>query len=227
MSLVILSSALCSSTSASASHTAYCDPKLSKIPFQGKELSAGFHQLTGLDQVVGHLPKFHELADPAPPFINSDGSVDLYGSAPYFLHFENWHQFEIGGSYRAICLSLHYPNGQSSDDPNLLPWDARRFRIREAQDKFRDVLVAGSMTASEADQLPVWPHDNSTRRIFFYRFMEFGHWLRDVKPIYGSVSAAWSGHSYGGNLFQDNTKDLNRPGCRIKKWNLFLSRARQ
>ena len=202
---------------------ARCDPRLSAIELKGKTLSSGLNQLTGTDQVAKRLPDYHELADPAPPFYNKDGSVDIYGSAPYVLHYANISEFEHGGTYHMKCMALHYPNGQTSEDPNLIPWDTRRYHVREGADKFRDVLIAGSMTASQADGLPSWPTDNPTRRIFFYRFMQLGHWLRDVEPIFGSVSTGWTGHSYGGNLFQDNTPRFKSARHRVEGRNLFLS----
>lgn len=56
---------------------------------------------------------------------------------------------------------------------------------------------------------PVWPVDNPNRRIF--RFFPVGahSWRREEKPIVGEVSTSWLGHSYGGNLFQPSSVDLN------------------
>src|SRR4051812_30618864 len=78
----------------------------------GRRLEAGLYQLTGTHLTVGQTAHaITELADPAPPFVNAQGQVEIYGSAPYFIRYPSWREFSRGGAYEIVPLALNLPGG--------------------------------------------------------------------------------------------------------------------
>jgi hypothetical protein len=212
--IVVATLAFCSSFTIGSAGFA-CSSLARHDRLSGRVVTDGLLQLTGLNIIPNQMPEFSEMADPAPPFVNADGSVEIYGSGPYFLHYRNWFDFSHAGPYEMKCIELLYPNGMTTDDPNVIPWDIRKFHIQTATNTPYDLIIAGSMSPSKGRAIPVWPEDNISRRLFFYRLTKVGAWIRDLLPIILQDETTWIGHSYGGNLLQLNesapgTIDLKR-----------------
>ena len=54
-------------------------------------------QLTGRDLAPGMTrPPVPELADPAAPFVNARGELEIYGTAPYALVYRDWNALLSG-----------------------------------------------------------------------------------------------------------------------------------
>ncbi|MDQ3233648.1 MAG: hypothetical protein M3Q07_17660, partial [Pseudobdellovibrionaceae bacterium] len=166
---------------------------------RGRQLEKNLFQLTGLHLQVGQTSHpISELADPAPPYFAMSGAIEIYGTAAYFLRYENWHEFNTGGSFERRSLDLRYPNGE----PYVLPpWDLRKYAVFDGQDLVNYFLVGASMNATGKGGHPVWPRDNATRSIYFYE-EDNERWTRRSTPIVWNAEPTWEGHSYGGNFFQ-------------------------
>lgn len=180
----------------------------------GKEVSPGLIQLTGtfLGPKQTKFP-VAELPDPAPPYINEKGEVEIYGSADYFIRYPNWDQFLSGGCYEVVKLPLFGPNQRPYDQIYTHPWDIRKYRIEENGKPSREILLGGAMTAMNGKDKPVWPDDNWNRRVYFFRLNQIGQWVRDIMAVVGDYKTGWEGHSYGGNLIQEDryTSDVLNP----------------
>jgi hypothetical protein len=85
----------------------------------------------------------------------------------------------------------------------------RKYRIERKGELAKEVLIGGSMSPSKGRPVPVWPEDNINRRIYFFRLNQLGRWIRDLLPIVEKIESGWLGHSYGGNLIQENSPDPN------------------
>jgi ribose/xylose/arabinose/galactoside ABC-type transport system permease subunit len=167
----------------------------------GAPLERGLYQLTGTHLKVGDHDS-NDLPDPAPPYVNENGGVEIYGSARYFVRYDNWKEFERAGCYRVIQLDLRHPNMEGFPEPYTHPWDLRKYRIEESGKRSIEVILGGSMAPTEGRPRPRWPLDNINRRIYFFRKNANGRWVRDEKPVVGRAENQWIGHSYGGNLLQ-------------------------
>lgn len=177
---------------------------------KGRQLDARFFQLTGTHLVQGQTEQtLQELPDPAPPFITAQGKVQIYGSAPYFIQYKNWNEFENGGSFQVVPMTLKFPSGAAIQGVYTHPWDLRKYWVSGAGGTGKEILVGGAMSPSAGRPIAVWPDDNINRRIFMFRLDDLGAWVRDVFPIAGKVAQEWTGHSYGGNFFQPGQSDLN------------------
>lgn len=173
---------------------------------QGQKLEDGLYQLTGTQVVPGEIVhSLDELPDPAPPYINAKGEVEIYGSAPYFIRYKNWTEFSEGGCYEIVKLNLQNPNFTAYNQKYSHPWDLRKFRVDEKGTASKEIIIGGAMSATDGAPAPVWPKDNINRRIYFFRLDQIGRWVRDLLPIVGSVNTGWIGHSYGGNLIQEDS----------------------
>jgi hypothetical protein len=62
---------------------------------EGREIAAGVYQLTGthLRRMQTNHDRLPELPDPAPPFTASDGAVEIYGSAGYYIRYADWAEY--------------------------------------------------------------------------------------------------------------------------------------
>lgn len=175
---------------------------------RGVELDRGLHQLTGTHLKVGDHAS-DDLPDPAPPYVGTKGEIEIYGSSLSFDRWKNWKEFLRAGCFENVPLDLRQPSLVNYPDPYTHPWDVRRVRVEYKNRPPLELLIAGAMTATKGRPKPIWPDDNINRRIFFYRKDPGGWWVRDKKPVVGSVSNQWLGHAYGGNLFQVGQKDPN------------------
>lgn len=168
----------------------------------------------GLVQLTGNLVKMNELLpgdlpDPAPPYVAADGSIEIYGSSLVFARYKDRAEFESGGCFERVSLDLRQDNGEPYSAPYSHPWDVRKFRIEPKAQPAYEVLVAGAMSRSGTSPFPIWPDDNTGRRIYFYRRNANGLWTRDASPVIGQAKPVWLGHSYGGNLIQVGMMDQN------------------
>lgn len=182
----------------------------------GRQIEDGLIQLTGTSLKVGQtVHPVPELPDPAPPYITQRGEVEIYGSAQYFIRYRNWREFSEGGCYQIVPLRLVNPNGARYSGAYSHPWDLRKTRIVNDKGGHTEILIGGAMSASRGRPSPRWPEDNFNRRIFFFRRGEVSRWIRDLAPIIGDVDSGWIGHSYGGNLIQENQTRPNviQPGA--------------
>jgi ribose/xylose/arabinose/galactoside ABC-type transport system permease subunit len=176
----------------------------------GRKIENGLYQLTGTFLKVGQrtFPML-ELPDPAPPYVTQSGEVEIYGSARYFIRYRNWKDFSEGGCYETVNLDLFGPNLAPYKETYTQPWDIRKYRIERKRELAKEVLIGGSMSATKGRAAPVWPEDNITRRIYFFRLNNVAQWVRDALPIVERIETGWLGHSYGGNLFQEDGGDPN------------------
>lgn len=180
----------------------------------GRELQKGLYQITGNHVKVGQTKHaVDELPDPAPPYVTRKGEVEIYGSARYFIRFPNWAEFEKGGCFEIVQIGIANPNGEPYKQEYTHPWDIRKFRVEQAGKADRELLIGGAMNATKGRPVPVWPDDNINRRLYFFRPSPLKpdeaepRWLRDPLPIVGTADTGWLGHSYGGNLLQEDGKD--------------------
>ncbi|HEX4925815.1 MAG TPA: hypothetical protein VFV50_17105 [Bdellovibrionales bacterium] len=176
----------------------------------GRKLSAHILQLTGTHLKPGQIQHtIQEIPDPAPPYLREDGSVELYGSAPYYIRYKDWATYKSGGRFEIVGLELQNYSGKPITGTYTHPWDLRKYRLTGGGRVRGEVIVGGAMSPRGAHVTPVWPDDNPNRRIF--RFLPVGphSWRREARPIVGTVSMSWLGHSYGGNFFQPESGDLN------------------
>jgi|GEM_PF-5785803 len=164
---------------------------------EGRELAPGLLQLTS------GKPGMRELADPAPPYETSDGSIEIYGTGDSFLRYPSWKEFSRGGCYKTLKLDIYFRGKNHQLLPSDAPWDLRKFQLSAGGVK-KEVLLGGAMSPGESRELPAWPDDNPSRRIYIFRqgWEKPNAWVRDDKPMAGDTSTGWLGHSYGGNLFQ-------------------------
>ena len=129
-------------------------------------------------------------------------AVEIYGSAKYFIRYKDWNEFETGGCYEIVPLALYNPGYIGFDGVYDQPWDIRKFQTYNISGVRRDMIVAGAMSPLHGRVAPLWPDDNISRRIYFFRPDTTGRWLRDQDPIVGEPLDDWMNHSYGGNLIQ-------------------------
>jgi hypothetical protein len=182
---------------------------------EGRKLAAGFYQLTGTHLKVGQTQhRLAELPDPAPPYVNPRGEIEIYGSADYFIRYRSWSEFSRGGRYEIVPLDVRYPNGRPFREIYTHPWDLRKVRIEMPSGRKQEMLLGGSMSPTGGKPAAVWPDDNINRRVFLFRENSAGQWIRDASPLFGSVTSGWLGHSYGGNFFQASVPSPSaiRPG---------------
>lgn len=206
--LALALSALVGLSPASAHEAKDHSPKCAPGERHGLQLDTGLHQLTGTHLKTGDRAS-DDLPDPAPPYVGTQGEIEIYGSSLSFNRWKNWREFLRAGCFRNVKLDLRQPNLVDYPDPYTHPWDVRRVRVEYDGREPLELLIAGAMSATNGRPKPLWPDDNINRRIFFYRKTTAGHWVRDADPVVGSVANAWLGHSYGGNLFQVGQKDPN------------------
>ncbi len=135
-----------------------------------------------------------KLADPAPPFENDQGGVELYGTGNFFLRYPSWKEFERGGCHEAVKLELYY-RGKNQELLRLeTPLDLRKFQLAAGRQR-KDILIGGARASG----------DEASRRIFIFRqsWEKPGAWIRDEKPMTES-------RSHAGNLFQAGQKQPQR-----------------
>ena len=89
----------------------------------------------------------------------------------------------------------------------IQPWDVRKYRVVEPGAAPYEILVGGTMTSTADHPLPIWPQDNFTRRLFLFRADSQGRWSQAERPLVGVVGDSWLGHSYGGNIIQEDAED--------------------
>lgn len=177
---------------------------------KGVQIEDGLHQITGTALRHGQRTfDVPELPDPAPPYVTKSGEVEIYGSAKYFIRFRSWNDFANAGCYEIVNLPVRGPGVTLYNAQYTHPWDMRKYRVETRNDGTREVLIGGSMSATRGRPNPIWPEDNINRRIYFFRINFLNEWIRDVLPIVESISNRWLGHSYGGNLIQENSRDPN------------------
>ncbi|MES3038621.1 MAG: galactofuranose ABC transporter, permease protein YjfF, partial [Bdellovibrionota bacterium] len=194
---------------------------------QGRKLEDGLFQITGTHLVVGQvLHSIDELPDPAPPYVSESGQVEIYGSAPYFIRFKDWNEFSEGGCFEVVALDLRNPNLATFSQKYSHPWDLRKFRLEERNSRPREIIIGGAMSATGGNTAPVWDKDNINRRIYFFHLDDMMRWVRDIMPIVGDVMSGWIGHSYGGNLIQeDMPANVVRPEAKDKPIGFFYERV--
>jgi galactofuranose transport system permease protein len=174
----------------------------------GAKLDSGLYQLTGTHLKVGDQAS-DDVPDPAPPYIGPNGEVEIYGSSLTFVRYPSWQEFEAGGCFEMVPIDLVQDNLVGYPDLYSRPWDVRKFRIEPKSKPAFEIIIAGTMSRTGTRDFPLWPEDNTNRRLFFYRKDASGRWVRDKNPIVGKVEEAWVGHSYGGNIVQVGMKDQN------------------
>jgi hypothetical protein len=177
---------------------------------RGRQVDRGLYQLTGTEVQIGetqHL--FPELPDPAPPYVTEAGQIEIFGSAPYYIRYPNWNEFLKGGCYERLTLNLQEPQGLPYSAEYSQPWDLRKFKVKTSAFSANEIILGGAMSAPAGKPFPTWPDDNYTRRVYVFRLDQALQWVRDWFPIIGQVladpSIGWIGHSYGGNLLQEQT----------------------
>ena len=184
-------------------NTQICHPGQGK----GNRLDNGLYQMTGADIKPGQIVfENKELPDPAPPFINSLGQVEIFGSANHFIRYADWKSFSEGGCYDIIHLNLRSPKNFPYTETYTMPWDIRKFRVNGPNDQSTEMLLGGAMSASGDHDVPFWPDDNINRRIYIFRQNSIDSWIRDLSPLSSPLSSGWVGHSYGGNLIQEDAE---------------------
>lgn len=176
----------------------------------GRRLSEHIYQLTGTHLKPGQTEhSVQEIPDPAPPYLNEDGTVELYGSASYFIRYNDWQTYAQGGRFEVVQLSLQNYSGKPITGVYTHPWDLRKYLVRQAGGTQHELIVGGAMSPRGQNVMPLWPDDNPNRRIFRFLNVNAQTWRREEQPIVGEVSMKWIGHSYGGNFFQPESNDLN------------------
>jgi ribose/xylose/arabinose/galactoside ABC-type transport system permease subunit len=176
----------------------------------GAMIAEGLYQMTGTHLKQGQtVHVISEIPDPAPPYVAADGSVEIFGSTQYLIRYKNWEQYAQGGCYEIVPLNLVSNTGFGYSEIYTQPWDLRKYRIERKNQKASELLIGGAMTASKGRPIPYWPEDNLNRRIFFFRLDSLNRWARDLSAIIGEVADNWMGHSYGGNLIQENSSTPN------------------
>jgi simple sugar transport system permease protein len=176
----------------------------------GAKIVDGLYQLTGTHLKVGQtVHTIPELPDPAPPYVTLDGAVEIYGSAQYFIRYKDWDEFDRGGCFEIVPMSIVGSTGLPYREIYTHPWDLRKFRIESKSKAPFEVLLGGAMSPSQGRATPTWPEDNLNRRIYFFRINDLREWVRDVLAVVGTISTGWLGHSYGGNLLQVDAPAAN------------------
>ncbi len=207
---------------AKATNTQICGPGQGK----GTRLEKGLYQMTGAELKPGQTVfQTKELPDPTPPFINSKGQVEIFGSASHFIRYADWKTFSKGGCYDIIHLNLRSPKNFPYSQNYTMPWDIRKFRLIEPNNKSTEMLLAGAMSASGNRDVPFWPDDNNNRRVYIFRQNSADSWIRDVVPLSAPLTTSWVGHSYGGNLIQEDSEmDVINPSLK-KQIALFYEKV--
>jgi simple sugar transport system permease protein len=171
--------------------------------YPGAKIVEGLYQLTGTHLKVGQTNhEIAELPDPAPPYVAADGSVEIYGSAQYYIRYKDWNEFDRGGCFEIVPMNIVSQTGLPYREVYTHSWDLRKFRIEKKNEKPLEVMLGGAMTATQGRLTPSWPDDNLNRRIYFFRMNNLLEWARDMAAVVGDYTTGWMGHSYGGNLIQ-------------------------
>ncbi len=145
------------------------------------------------------------LGDPASPFIDHDGDLEIYGTGNEYLKYSSSETLTAAQSLilaaepQVLKVHLAYPGGALINEGLIdeTPWD---LAVEQWPDE--NILYAGVMTPTADHVHAVFAEDNWNRRVFAFR-MKNGIWMREPRPITYPETKSWIGHSYGHQFIKD------------------------